>query len=506
MPDRPIPTPEFLTPPPPKPGSETDLGKLAALFAAHSGGNFSPEVSNELALEIVLNEIVEQACLATGATGAAVMLEREGEMVCRASNGTNAPEMGARLGGSGLTAECVKTRQVQCCDDAQSDPRADTEASRTLGVRAVVVVPILRNDKLVGALEVLSSRPAAFGERDVRTVEALAQRILKNLERASEPMGATRVAAEPPPGADLVGRDVASNVATNEIVPVPTGEAGADDASRDLAGNVSTWEGVAAAQSSRPSPAARFDIVTFSLAAAVVACAILLVTLIGVRLTWKKGAAAPAPAPTVIAGETKTEINAATATAPSGTESLPMPAGEKAKPSAPGRARGATEESVPGGLVVYEKGKEVFRMTPGATSKPVKAAGQSDTQKGSSQNGALSNEAQRSNPPEQVQQASSVEHEQVVNLSPEAAQSSLLYRVEPEYPEAARQQKIQGAVVLDVRIGKDGAVQGVNLVSGPALLADAATAAVKQWRFKPRVQHGQTVEMQTRVTLKFRMQ
>ena len=82
---------------------------------------------------------------------------------------------------------------------------------------------------------------------------------------------------------------------------------------------------------------------------------------------------------------------------------------------------------------------------------------------------------------------------------------ALLRRVEPEYPEEARQQRIQGAVVLEVRIGRDGAIQQVKLVSGQPLLANAAIAAVKQWRFKPRTLKGQPVEMQTRVTLNFRM-
>jgi protein TonB len=56
-----------------------------------------------------------------------------------------------------------------------------------------------------------------------------------------------------------------------------------------------------------------------------------------------------------------------------------------------------------------------------------------------------------------------------------------------------------------VRIGRDGAIQDVKLVSGQPVLASSAIAAVKQWRFKPRMLKGQPVEMQTRVTLNFRM-
>jgi protein TonB len=91
----------------------------------------------------------------------------------------------------------------------------------------------------------------------------------------------------------------------------------------------------------------------------------------------------------------------------------------------------------------------------------------------------------------------------VFTLSPDAAEDALLHRVEPVYPEEARQQGIQGSVVLDLHIGKDGAVQRVDLISGPALLAEASTAAVKQWQFKPHSVGGNQVEMQTRTTLSF---
>jgi hypothetical protein len=127
---------------------ESDVAELIAKFAAFGGGKVSAETSADLALEVVLNEIVEQACLATGATGAAVLFERNGEMVCRATYGPNAPELDTRLEGeSGLTAECIRTQQVQHCDDAQADPRVNVEASHQWGTRSVMVFPLLRNGK-----------------------------------------------------------------------------------------------------------------------------------------------------------------------------------------------------------------------------------------------------------------------------------------------------------------------------------------------------------------------
>jgi TonB family protein len=98
---------------------------------------------------------------------------------------------------------------------------------------------------------------------------------------------------------------------------------------------------------------------------------------------------------------------------------------------------------------------------------------------------------------------SSAGSERVLTLSEGLAEGNLLYRVEPDYPEEARRQGVQGPVVLDLHISKDGLVQGVDLVSGQPLLAQAATAAVKQWRFRTRYVNGNEVEMQARITLHF---
>ncbi len=105
----------------------------------------------------------------------------------------------------------------------------------------------------------------------------------------------------------------------------------------------------------------------------------------------------------------------------------------------------------------------------------------------------------------ETQHAASLKTQSPVAMSADSADSSLLHRVEPDYPEAARQQNIQGSVVLEVHIGADGAVQDVRVASGPPLLAQAASDAVKQWKFKPHLVNGSPVEMQTRVNLNFRL-
>jgi protein TonB len=89
-----------------------------------------------------------------------------------------------------------------------------------------------------------------------------------------------------------------------------------------------------------------------------------------------------------------------------------------------------------------------------------------------------------------------------VHLSPSAAQM-LSRPIGPNYPLLAKQMKIQGAVVLEVLIGRDGTIQRLHVLSGPTILSAAAREAVKQWRFKPYWQSGQAVETEARITVNF---
>ena len=75
--------------------------------------------------------------------------------------------------------------------------------------------------------------------------------------------------------------------------------------------------------------------------------------------------------------------------------------------------------------------------------------------------------------------------------------------VQPTYPVLARQMKVQGAVVLQALINKEGNIESLQVLSGPSMLSVAAREAVKQWHFKPFFQAGQPVETETRITVNF---
>lgn len=77
------------------------------------------------------------------------------------------------------------------------------------------------------------------------------------------------------------------------------------------------------------------------------------------------------------------------------------------------------------------------------------------------------------------------------------------HSVSPGYPMLARQMQVQGSVILQALIGRDGLIQNLHVLSGPPILATAAEEAVRQWHFKPHYQNGEAVETQTRITVNF---
>lgn len=82
-------------------------------------------------------------------------------------------------------------------------------------------------------------------------------------------------------------------------------------------------------------------------------------------------------------------------------------------------------------------------------------------------------------------------------------QGSLIRRVEPIYPPLARTARIQGSVVLEAIIGRDGAMQHLQVLSGHPMLAPAAVEAVRQWRYRPYILNEEAIEVETQITVNF---
>jgi TonB family protein len=79
----------------------------------------------------------------------------------------------------------------------------------------------------------------------------------------------------------------------------------------------------------------------------------------------------------------------------------------------------------------------------------------------------------------------------------------ITHKVDPVYPEAARQEHLKGVVVLHAVIGADGAVLKLQTVSGPAPLVQAAIDAARWWRYEPYLLNGRAVQVETNLEVPF---
>jgi TonB family protein len=92
-----------------------------------------------------------------------------------------------------------------------------------------------------------------------------------------------------------------------------------------------------------------------------------------------------------------------------------------------------------------------------------------------------------------------------LNVSQGVSQGLLIKKVSPVYPHSALTMHVEGAVELLATISKTGDISSVKVLSGDAQLSKAATDAVKQWKYKPYLLNGEPVEIQTQVTINFRL-
>jgi len=463
------------------------LRELASALSAHGGG----ALSADLALDLVLNEIVEHARLATGATAAAIALARGDEIVCRATTGANAPDLGVQLNvHSGLSGACVQSKKWQRCDDTETDSRVDAEVCRDLGVRSILVFPVVRDNELLGVFEIFSPRPNAFTDREIQTLEALSRSIVNNVNRADDVLALPVFPASSSITENSVGVEEVDEVDPIDANSVPIDDASIGDAEIDQV-NVDPppapvdlnrlldeqREGSLLLAESTPETATnietpRRDLWMGLLTLAVIAMALFLGWMLGYvrnpRASRGPKAKTSQSVPSQTAQAKLPENNSVNSTA-----AVPVPdqsaAATSPKAAASSQPSAASTPPV-GGLVVYEKGKVIFQTPPRTAPDPTAAS-----------------------------------TSQPVTVPSTVADRYLVQRVEPEYPEAARAQHIQGPVVLEALVGKDGAVEKLTTMSGDPQLGTAATDAVRQWRFKPFLRNGSPEEFQTQITVSFRL-
>ncbi len=200
-------------------------------FPAEDAGHSLAEIA-QADLDAALQLLAERAQYITGASGAAIALRRgeRNDMQCRASAGSNAPELGALLSMEfGLSGESVRTRQLLRCDDAERDPRVNRDICRELGIASVVVMPVVSDDRVLGVFELLSGKPRAFDERDLSALLRLAEMVETAVKHAkvAQPVSALpEIPQSQPPNNEVAPKAAqpelnASRLTPAKLDPVP---------------------------------------------------------------------------------------------------------------------------------------------------------------------------------------------------------------------------------------------------------------------------------------------
>jgi GAF domain len=319
----------------------------------HRLAGFAPD----LALDFVLNTLVVRAAEAIHANSAALALASGDEMVCRAATGPLAPDLGVTLNTrDGLSGACLETRQPQLSVDAEFDPRVDPALSRSLGIRSILIVPVLdSNDKnaLTGILEVFSPSTGAFSHSDQKLLEGFAEECARIRDASIE----------------LGQQEPAAAIVRPELVPPASILPGFDAAG--------------------PLPARPpYETWTLVLGGLAILAIIAVSFLIGSRIGWLRPAAPPAQISQPIPAEPLKPADAPKSTDATKSADAPKSTKTNSKPAAKSTAAPAPAADE---LVVYEKGKIVFRMK-SDSSKPDRAKSQpakpDSTQPNSSRQGS----------------------------------------------------------------------------------------------------------------------
>jgi PAS domain S-box-containing protein len=124
-------------------------------------------------LDKVMSLVVDRVPAVTSGNGAVIEVVDGDDLVYRA--GVAQEHLGLRLPlTNSLSGLAVREKSVMRCDDAQVDPRVDATACFAMGIRSMIIAPLLEGDAAVGALKSFSSRAKAFDDLDIYALQLLA--------------------------------------------------------------------------------------------------------------------------------------------------------------------------------------------------------------------------------------------------------------------------------------------------------------------------------------------
>jgi len=137
--------------------------------------------------EKVMQLVVSRTPELTNGTGAVIEIAEEEELVYRAASGAAAQHLGMRLNmKSSLSGACVRERRPLRSDDVEGDPRVNASAALSMGMRSLIVAPLVHGDVAIGVLKTFSATRNAFDDLDAYTLQLLAGMTSSALMQAHE--------------------------------------------------------------------------------------------------------------------------------------------------------------------------------------------------------------------------------------------------------------------------------------------------------------------------------
>jgi TonB family protein len=449
----------------------THVGEVSLAAKTHSGFSLEtstpvidmlPETIPDLALLLVFDEIVHQASSISAAMSAAVVRIREGFPISRTVCDQSMSVVSAYL--TQCSATSWKAGLPQLCQDVEIDSRFDRGAFRRLGIRSFVMMPVRNEDKTVIAImEAFSGRPQAFCHGDLLVLKSLVRRVAKHIDVAEQTLASQTMAFRPKEPA----------VPPQRI----TNSHGSRFSSRKRRFTGDVWN--------------------LLLAGLTIAVAVLLGWILGRTKQQTTRQTLPLHSVTAIqqaegVSESHTSgpdplANQLETGAPLTNTSDPDLEHEESQANRPihkthltsSKTGSKRSEASRDDVVIFENGKQIF---PKESTQSEASSDQPDSKKGS---------------PE------STNSQPVVRLAEQVAEERLVSRVEPDYSEHAREERLQGTVILNVRVDNQGSVSSLSRISGDTQLTLLAAKAVRQWKFAPLVRDGAAVSFESRITLDF---
>ena len=399
-------------------------------------------------LDAMLQRIVDAAQMFTNANGAAIALQHDNWVVCRARAGEMAPDLNSKLDmSSGISGECLRSGKALRCHDTSADSRVDAAACRRLGLRSLAAAPIGERPSVQGIVEVFSARPFGFGDTEISLLKELAELVIAAQQGGTKPPAPlTRMHEK------LARKALSSSKRTLTAAALVT-----------LAFVV--WLGLR----KRPDH--------FSLAAAAGAHPLKSEpSPPAVDFSRRDLKSEDSP---ISHGNTKTKPSAGVVMA-----SRIAKFGGDARPS----PEAASNDDSP---LLHVPAPRPQPPQPPDESAPIpppieEVSGSSDKAIA----GLISSSSVLPQP---------------IMVSQGLSGGTLEYKVNPIYPREARVLRREGRVTLDGVIAEDGRVRDLKVVDGDMMLAGAAMQAVSKWRYHPYKLNGEPIRMGTTITLIFKL-